>query len=293
QLKWEAHYWRRQHARLVEREAALKAEVEALQATIRDLSQRLYGAKSEKSAGPDDADASTSSRPRHRGQQPGSQGHGRSDRSALLVVPAVHALSPAQACCPTCGEAFAPFPGAEEPTLIEVQVQAHLRRIQRRRYQKTCQCPQIPGIVTAPPAPRVIAKSPLGVSLWSMVLLDKYIYGRPTYRLCAQLKHHGLPLSQGTLTNGLQKIAALFEPVMTKLYERQMREKRFHGDETRWEVFEEVDGKTGYRWYLWVMQSAAVVFYRMAPGRGADVPKAHFAKLHKDLVDVVLVCDRY
>jgi transposase len=72
-----------------------------------------------------------------------------------------------------------------------------------------------------------------------------------------------------------------------------MSEKLFHGDETRWEVFEEVEGKTGHRWYLWVMQSASVVFYRMAPGRGADVPKAHFAKLHKDLVDVVLVCDRY
>ena len=41
------------------------------------------------------------------------------------------------------------------------------------------------------------------------------------------------------------------------------------------------------------MQSASVVFYRMAPGRGADVPTTHFAKLHKDLVDVVLVCDRY
>jgi transposase len=91
----------------------------------------------------------------------------------------------------------------------------------------------------------------------------------------------------------LQKIAVLFEPVMTKLYEQQMGEKRFHGDETRWEVFEEVEGKTGHRWYLWVMQSASVVFYRMAPGRGADVPKAHFAKLQKDLVDVVLVCDRY
>src|ERR1700747_3766479 len=98
ELKWEAHYWRKQHERLVEREAALKAEVEALQATIRDLSQRLYGAKSEKSA-----------RSRQRGQQPGSQGHGRSDRSALLVVPEVHDLSPAQACCPVCGEAFAPF----------------------------------------------------------------------------------------------------------------------------------------------------------------------------------------
>ena len=66
-----------------------------------------------------------------------------------------------------------------------------MRRIQRPRYQKTCRCPQVPGIVTAPPAPRVIPKSPLGVSVWTMVLLDKYLYGRPTYRCCEQLKHHG------------------------------------------------------------------------------------------------------
>ncbi|HSF34343.1 MAG TPA: IS66 family transposase [Candidatus Tectomicrobia bacterium] len=293
QLKWEAHYWRRQHERLVEREAALKAEVETLQATIRDLNQRLYGTKSEKSARPDSAGESKPASLRRRGQQPGSQGHGRSDRSALTVVAEVHDLSPAQACCPTCGEVFAPFPGTEESTILEVQVQAHLRRIQRRRYQKTCQCPQVPGIVTAPPAPRVIPKSPLGVSLWTTVLLDKYLYGRPTSRFCEQLKHHGVLLSQGTLTDGLQKIAVLFEPMMTKLYERQMGEKLFHGDETRWEVFEEVDGKTGHRWYLWVMQSASVVFYRMAPGRGADVLQGHFAKRRKDLVDVVLVCDRY
>jgi transposase len=65
------------------------------------------------------------------------------------------------------------------------------------------------------------------------------------------------------------------------------------GTKTRWEVFEALQGKVGHRWYLWVTRSASVVFYRMAPGRGADVPKAHFAKLHKDLVDVVLVCDRY
>jgi len=100
-------------------------------------------------------------------------------------------------------------------------------------------------------------------------------------------------LSQGTLTDGLQKIAVLFEPVLTKLYERQMGEKRFHGDERRWEVCEEGAGKTGHRWSLWVMQSASVVFYRMAPGRGADVPIEHFAKRHKDLVDGVFVCDRY
>jgi transposase len=293
ELTWKANYWQAQHARLVEREVALKAQVEALEATVRDLNQRLYGTKSEKAAGPDHAGSSKPASARPRGQQPGSQGHGRSDRAALLVVPEVHDLSPAQSCCPACGEAFAPFPGAEESTIIAVQVQAHLRRIQRRRYQKTCRCPQVPGIVTAPPAPRVIPKSPLGVSVWTMMLLDKYLYGRPTHRLCEELRHYGLPLAQGTLTDGLQRIAVLFELLMPALYERQMGEKLFHGDETRWEVFEEVEGKTGHRWYLWVMHSASVVFYRMAPGRGADVPKAPFAKLHHDLVDVVLVCDRY
>src|SRR3989475_8736486 len=292
-LTRQANYWGAQHARLLEREADMKARVEPIHATIRDLNQRLYGAKSEQAAGCDAAGQSQPGSPRNRGQQPGSQGHGRSDRSALPVVAEVHDLSEAAKHCPTCGEAFAPFPGAEESTIIEVQVQAYIRRIQRPRYQKTCQCPQVPSIVTAPPAPRVIPKSPLGVSVWTRVLLDKYLYGRPTYRLCEELRHHGFPLSQGTLTDGLQRIAGLLKPLLPRRYERQMTDKLFHGDETRWEVFEEIEGKTGHRWYLWVMQSASVVYYLMAPGRGADVPKGHFAKLRKDLLNVVLVCDRY
>ena len=291
-LKWEANYWRAQHACLVQREAALKAQVDMLEAQVRDLNQRLYGTKSEKSAGSEAAGQSKPASPRNRGQQPGTQGHGRSDRSALPVVVEVHDVSEAAQHCPQCGEAFAPFPGAEVCDIVEVQVQAHIRRIQRPRYQKTCGCPQVSGIVTAASAPRVIPKSPLGVSVWTMVLLDTYLYGRPTHRLCEQCAHHGFPLSQGTLTDGLQRLKVLFEPLMPVLYERQMTEKLFHGDETRWAVFAEVEGKTGHRWYLWVMQSASVVYYRMAPGRGADVPKGHFATLRKDLVEVVLVCDR-
>ena len=90
ELTWQANYWRAQHARLLERETALKATVETLHATIRDLNQRLYGAKSEQAAGCDAAGQSQPGSPRNRGQQPGSQGHGRSDRSALPVVAEVH-----------------------------------------------------------------------------------------------------------------------------------------------------------------------------------------------------------
>src|SRR5262249_15061352 len=52
ELTWQAHYWRAQYEHLLEREAALKAEVEAQQATIRDLTQRLYGTKSDKATRP-------------------------------------------------------------------------------------------------------------------------------------------------------------------------------------------------------------------------------------------------
>src|SRR5712691_6794102 len=194
-LKWEANYWRAQHARLVQREAALKAQVEALEAQLRDLTQRLYGTKSEKSAASEALGKVNEVQPRKRGQQQGTPGHGRSDRSTLPVAVEVHDVSEAAKHCPPCGEALAPFPGVEGCDSIEGQVQAHIRRMQRPRYQTTWRCAQRPGMVTAPPAPRVIPKSPLGVSVWTMVLLDKYLYGRPTHRLCKELQHHGVPLA--------------------------------------------------------------------------------------------------
>lgn len=213
EINWPAHYWPAHYERLVEREATLKADVEALQAPIRDLTQRLYGAKSEQAAGPDSAGAFQATSPRKRGQPPGSLGHGRSDRSALPVVADVHDVSEAAQPCPICGEALRPVPGAEESTSIEVPIQAPLRRRQRQRSPKTCQCAQGPGMVTAPPAPRLIPNSPVGVSVWTMVFLAKDLSGRPTHRFGAALRPYGLPLAQGTLTAGLHRIAGLFEPV--------------------------------------------------------------------------------
>jgi transposase len=173
ELTWQAKDWRAQHEQSLKREAALKAPVDALEATVRDLNQRLSGPKSEQSVGPAQAGPSKPTRARPRGPQLGSQGHGRSDRSALPVVAAGHDVSEAAHHCPACGAACAPFPGAEESNSIAVPSQAPMRRSQRPRSQKTCGCPHGKGIVTAPPAPRVLPQSPLGVSVWTMMWLDK------------------------------------------------------------------------------------------------------------------------
>jgi hypothetical protein len=93
EIKWEAYYWQAQHARLVKREAALRRDVETLQARIRDLTQRLYGTKSEQSAGADGTTSPKEDRPKNPGKQPGSKGHGRRDRFALPLVAELHDVS--------------------------------------------------------------------------------------------------------------------------------------------------------------------------------------------------------
>lgn len=114
--------------------------MEALEATVRDLNQRLCGTKSERVASSDAAGQPKPGSARDRGQQPGTPGHGRRDRSALPVVAEIHDLNETAKHCHQCGEVLAPFPGAKESAIIEVQVQAHVRRIQRWRYQPTCGC---------------------------------------------------------------------------------------------------------------------------------------------------------
>jgi len=129
------------------------------------------------------------------------------------------------------------------------------------------------------------------VSVWSEVILQKYLYAQPLNRLLQNIKDQGLKISAGTITGGLKKMAALFQPVIDAFYAKQMQEQIFHNDETRWEVFEKITGKTGHRWYLWVTRSKSVIFYNIDPSRSAAVPGAHFAGIAHD--QIIIICDRY
>jgi transposase len=226
---------------------------------------------------------------RPRGQQRGRPGPKRRDYSHLPVVEEDLDLPAEQRRCACCGLPFEPFPGTEDSEVLEVEVRAYRRHYRRRRYRPTCSCGAQPGIVTAPPPPKVIPKSIVGVSVWVEVLLDKYLFYRPTYRLLHDLATHGLDLSQGTLTDGLQRLLPLFEPVYDALVARSQQQALWHADETRWLVFATVEGKVGYRWYLWVFHAAEVVVFVLAMGRAHDVPEGHLGPVEGG----ILVVDRY
>ena len=173
----QATYWRVMHRRAVEREGQLKVRVAELEAKLRLREQQLFGRKTETSS----ATASPTSGPsptplaaaRPRGQQRGRPGHGRREYSRLPATVENLELVGDACCCPQCQLPFEALGGSEDTTILEVEVRAYRRLVRRRRYRPTCQCGVVPGVVTAPPPPRVIPKSILGVSIWVAVLLDK------------------------------------------------------------------------------------------------------------------------
>jgi transposase len=278
------------HDRACQRQALLQQENEQLRAPWRRREQQLFGRKTETGA----ATAAPATRPdapprRRRGQQPGRPGPRRRASAHLPAVVEDHEIPGEQGCGQRCGRPFAPVGGTAESTILAIQVRAHRRLIRRHRYRPTCAGGVPPGIITAPPAPRVLPKSILGVSLLVELLLDKYLAYRPTFRLLADLPTRDLDLSLGTVTDAWRRWLPLFEPVDEALADHRRRQPVWHGDETRWPVFATVEGKVGCRWYLWVFHSAEGVVLVLAQGRAHDVPEQYLGPQ----AEGILVVDRY
>ena len=287
--RWGNAYWHKMHQRAVEREAKLKKKIAELEAKLRLRERQLFARKSEKGGKQETAQSKADEEKKPRGQQKGSHGHGRRDHSHLPAQEEIRDIPENERRCPGCGLPFELFPGTEDCEVIEIEVKAYRRTIRRKRYKRTCQCGAVPGIVTAPPAPKLIPKGIFGISVWVMILLDKFLFLRPTYRFSADLKTHGLDIAQGTTTDGLKTIAPLFDPIYEALIARNVEENRWHADETRWPVFATIEGKVGSRWYMWVFRSPSTVVYRLNPSRSSEVPKAHFGLEAEGILSV----DRY
>ncbi|MDX8380065.1 MAG: transposase, partial [Gallionella sp.] len=182
------------------------------------------------------------------------------------------------------------LPGTEDSDYIEIDVTAYTRRVKRKRYTPSCKCGATPGIITAPAPPRILPRNTIGVSVWADVLLDKFLYARATNRLLQAYQSYGLPIAAGTISGGLKRLAPLFDPLREAFHSKQMSESLFFGDETRWRVFEAVEGKKGNRWWIWIVISESVTFYRLDQSRGAKVPLEHFSSLVDSTDERIFVC---
>lgn len=271
------------------RAAQLEERIAELEAKVRLREQQLFGRKSEQTGKGEGAGAGAGGgTKRPRGQQPGGAGHGRRKHVELPVIHEELELPPGAQCCPCCGLAYAAFAGTEDSEEIEIEIKAHRRVYRRKRYLRRCECPGLARVVTAPPPAKLIPKGKYSVSVWVMVLLDKFLFQRPTHRLLLDLQTHGLCIPPGSLADGLKRLLPLFTPLVEAIVEHQRKARHWHADETRWMVFVEAEGKVGHRWFLWMICSEDTVVFILDPSRSATVPIDHFG----DALGIVSA-DRY
>lgn len=286
----DAQYWKAMHQQALERIAQRDQEIDRLKGEVRGLRQQLFGRKTEKGGeGQVLQGLEKLSSGRRRGQQPGQAGHGRRDHSHLPADIVLADLPADERCCPHCHLPYAEFPGTEDSETVEINVRAHRRVIKRKRYVRTCSCPDVPGIITAPAPPRLFAKGIVGISVWVTVLLDKFLFYRPTHRLLEDLQTYGVNLPAGTLTDGLKRFVPLFEAIYVGIITESRRGTLWSADETRWMVFVQIEKKIGYRWYLWAFQSATAIAFELDPSRSHRVPDGHFQGVEGG----ILLVDRY
>ena len=259
----------------------LEADLARLRATGAVLSRALYGRKSEQQ------EKARSGRPR--GQQHGAPGHGRTQRPGLDERSEEHNPPPDVCVCGRCGQPYAPN-GAEESTLVEIEVKAHKRVIRRPRWRRTCECASSPMEVSAPPVPRLFPRTLYGTSFWARFLFEHCACFRPVHRVAAWFSSQGLTVSPGTLADSLKRFVPLFEPVAHAILAHQNKAALGHADETGWRVQELRGEERSSRAWLWTSVSSDAVCFHIDPSRSAEAAHKLFGEA---LLGTVIVCDRY
>jgi transposase len=279
-LRARAGYWESCFRRAKEREALLLQKIEQLQAEIRVLEQRLTGRKAESTPGANQRPGAVPSgnlQPkRRRGQQPGNHGPQRRRHEHLPIEHEDVELPEEQCLCNDCGKPFALMEQTDDGDILEIEVRAYRRRYHRKRYRPTCNCGVHPPIVSPPPPPKVIPKGHLGISIWVYVIIHKFVCFGPLYRLLRELRGHGLDLSSATIIDGLHKLLPLFVPLYRGLIERHLACDHWHGDDTRWPIFERLPDQTNSYWTLSVYGCEQVIVFVLDPTRCHDVPENYF-----------------
>jgi len=200
ELRQQVGYWKSMHARAVDRNTKLQAELDQAKAEIRQLKAERFGKQSEKQSATDrsndlDDPLLLTTAKKKRGQQPGRPAPKRRDYSHLPAREELIDLPEEAKVCDCCGKLLADLGQSDAVEQIEIETTVYRRVIRRKRYRQTCDCSDQPRTVTAPLPPKVLPKSIYGTSLWVHLLLEKFHLQRPMHRTIEQLRLLGLSLA--------------------------------------------------------------------------------------------------
>lgn len=126
--------------------------------------------------------------------------------------------------------------------------------------------------LVAPLPAHPIAKCKADISVLVKLIIDKFIYHLPTWRQQARFKQYGIELKYNTLSNWINRIGDVLEPLYTALLHELVISGYLMMDETTYRVLdnEKQKGKKSHIGYLWACSNPIqkILAFSYQKGRG-------------------------
>ena len=181
--------------------------------------------------------------------------------------------------CDCCGGALHEM-GKETREQLEF-IPAQIKVVETVRLKYSCRrCEQegTEGQIKIAPAP--VSPIPKGIataSLLAYILISKYQYALPLYRLEQMFANYGIEISRKTMADWVIRCAELLKPLFDYLKNTQLKQPILHADETPVQVIHNDKQKS----YMWVYCTGTdsphpanpihnIVLYDFQPSRSAQ-----------------------
>lgn len=207
-----------------------------------------------------------------RGAKNGHKGYGRKIPDNLPVEEEIIDLPDDKKRCEICGKPLEDTNMYEESNELSIKKVYYIKKRKRKIYKKICDCDKCHTLIKAPIPPKLIPKGKFSIEFWVELLINKYMNHMPVTRQISNMKSYNIEVSSGTITGGFEfiyfrYIIALYNALIIEL----RKTKHGHVDETGYYIFQELEGKKNYNWYMWGFVCETVILFVLDPTRSAKV----------------------
>lgn len=277
--------------RLEKRISELEKTLEDVRATLKWFQKEKFTGTSEQTDVKEVSDLKPeNSKPR--GKRVGSSGHGRNPQDGLFTEVNEIDVPVSNRTCKCCGKPYRLLPKRDQSTIVELMQELFKIIDLGSTYVKDCDCPETestPAMVRSAAAPRVFPRALYGPNLWTDILVEKFLFQKPLYRIALKYQMLGAKVSVSTMSTGMSKIDELVGQLYESIKNHARGSPQWNMDETTWRVFGESAQKNSNRWWLWVVVTPHCCLYMLDPTRSSALPNTFF----QGVTEGTLITDRY
>jgi transposase len=256
---------------------ALREKTSLLDERVGDLTQKLFGKRSERQRVTSVTAEINKRRPSTAAERKAKRAATAAAKAKIESVQERPPMPAARCHCEYCGDGPQAFllVGSKTSTVYSMPPPKPIKRVTTRDTW-ACHCGKT---MVSAPAPKRFGRSQYDASVVAHLIVGKCTDALPVARQAEQMKRQGVPSSRATLNRIFLRGGTLLAPMANWIMRRIASSELVLGDETPIRQ-QDQDGKG----YFWVFSNGELTAYVYSPNRSGDTPKNVLGDSKGDLV---------